>query len=124
MARHGAWPGQMFFMLQRMRWRSPRKTLRVRSPLNWQSPRQARREWQLSVDQFRWHAEEPRILWRISRAERLVADLRCFMNLLDCCAFTAWNFPAVLIARKVAPALAAGCSISCAPRLRCRASQC
>jgi succinate-semialdehyde dehydrogenase/glutarate-semialdehyde dehydrogenase len=30
-------------------------------------------------------------------------------------AFTAWNFPAVLIARKVAPALAAGCSIIVRP---------
>ena len=26
-------------------------------------------------------------------------------------AFTAWNFPAALVARKVAPALAAGCSM-------------
>jgi succinate-semialdehyde dehydrogenase/glutarate-semialdehyde dehydrogenase len=30
-------------------------------------------------------------------------------------AFTAWNFPAVLIARKVAPALAAGCSVIVRP---------
>ena len=30
-------------------------------------------------------------------------------------AFTAWNFPAALIARKVAPALAAGCSIIVRP---------
>ncbi|WP_445235331.1 aldehyde dehydrogenase family protein [Erwinia sp. MYb416] len=30
-------------------------------------------------------------------------------------AFTAWNFPVVLIARKVAPALAAGCSVVLRP---------
>lgn len=30
-------------------------------------------------------------------------------------AFTAWNFPVVLTARKIAPALAAGCSIVCRP---------
>ncbi len=30
-------------------------------------------------------------------------------------AFTAWNFPAVLIARKVAPALAAGCTVVVRP---------
>ena len=30
-------------------------------------------------------------------------------------AFTAWNFPLVLLARKIAPALAAGCAIICRP---------
>jgi succinate-semialdehyde dehydrogenase / glutarate-semialdehyde dehydrogenase len=30
-------------------------------------------------------------------------------------AFTAWNFPVVLQARKIAPALAAGCSVVCRP---------
>ena len=32
-----------------------------------------------------------------------------------CAAFTAWNFPAALVARKVAPALAAGCSVIVRP---------
>src|SRR5260221_14413477 len=30
-------------------------------------------------------------------------------------AFAAWNFPVALLARKVAPALAAGCSVICRP---------
>jgi succinate-semialdehyde dehydrogenase/glutarate-semialdehyde dehydrogenase len=30
-------------------------------------------------------------------------------------AFTAWNFPVVLVARKLAPALAAGCAVVLRP---------
>lgn len=78
---------------------------------------QSEREWGLSVDQFRWYAEEARRVYgrliesrvpggrfEVSREPVGVAA-----------AFTAWNFPAALIARKVAPALAAGCSIIVRP---------
>ncbi|MFX5594897.1 aldehyde dehydrogenase family protein, partial [Acinetobacter baumannii] len=32
-----------------------------------------------------------------------------------CAAITPWNFPAAMIARKIAPALAAGCTVVCKP---------
>jgi succinate-semialdehyde dehydrogenase / glutarate-semialdehyde dehydrogenase len=78
---------------------------------------QARREWQLSIDQFRWHAEEGR------RINGSIIESRAPGGRLEVhhepvgvvAAFTAWNFPAVLIARKAAPALAAGCSIIVRP---------
>jgi succinate-semialdehyde dehydrogenase / glutarate-semialdehyde dehydrogenase len=78
---------------------------------------QARREWQLSIDQFRWHAEEAR------RVNGSIIESRAPGGRLEVhhepvgvvAAFTAWNFPAVLIARKAAPALAAGCSIIVRP---------
>ncbi len=78
---------------------------------------QARREWQLSIDQFRWYAEEAR------RLTGSVIESRAPGGRMEVhheaigvvAAFTAWNFPAVLIARKVAPALAAGCSVIVRP---------
>jgi succinate-semialdehyde dehydrogenase / glutarate-semialdehyde dehydrogenase len=78
---------------------------------------QARREWQLSIDQFRWYAEEARRIVG-SVIESRVAGGRMEVHhepVGVVAAFTAWNFPAVLIARKVAPALAAGCSIIVRP---------
>src|SRR6266700_3717164 len=78
---------------------------------------QSEREWNLSIDQFRWFAEEARRIYgrvigsgvpngRFEVAHEPVGVAA---------AFTAWNFPAALIARKVAPALAAGCSIIVRP---------
>ncbi len=78
---------------------------------------QSGREWGLSVDQFRWFAEEARRIYgRI--VESRVPDGRFEVHhepVGIAAAFTAWNFPAALIARKVAPALAAGCSIIVRP---------
>jgi succinate-semialdehyde dehydrogenase / glutarate-semialdehyde dehydrogenase len=78
---------------------------------------QARREWSLSVDQFRWYAEEARRIYgRIIEARAPGGRLEVSHQPIGVvAAFTAWNFPAVLIARKVAPALAAGCSIIVRP---------
>ena len=78
---------------------------------------QAQREWGLSVDQFRWYAEEAR------RVYGRIIESRVPGGLFEvhhepvgiAAAFTAWNFPAALIARKVAPALAAGCSVIVRP---------
>jgi succinate-semialdehyde dehydrogenase/glutarate-semialdehyde dehydrogenase len=78
---------------------------------------QARREWGLSVDQFRWYAEEARRIYgRIveSRAPGGRIDVS-HEPVGVVAAFTAWNFPAVLIARKAAPALAAGCAVIVRP---------
>lgn len=91
-----------------------RMTLEVGKPLA-----QSRREIQLSADQFEWYAEETKRLYgrtvesqlpggRIEVTSRPVGVVA---------AFTAWNFPAVLLARKIAPALAAGCAIICRPSI-------
>lgn len=78
---------------------------------------QARREWELSVDQFIWYAEEARRIYgRI--VESRVPGGRCEIThepVGVVAAFTAWNFPVVLVARKLAPALAAGCTVVLRP---------
>ena len=78
---------------------------------------QGRREWALTADQFRWYAEEARRIYgRI--VESRVPGGRFEVShepVGVAAAFTAWNFPAALIARKLAPALAAGCSVILRP---------
>jgi succinate-semialdehyde dehydrogenase / glutarate-semialdehyde dehydrogenase len=78
---------------------------------------QARREWQLSIDQFRWYGEEARrMAGSIIESRAPGGRMEVHHEAIGVvAAFTAWNFPAVLIARKVAPALAAGCSIIVRP---------
>jgi succinate-semialdehyde dehydrogenase/glutarate-semialdehyde dehydrogenase len=78
---------------------------------------QARREWALSIDQFRWYAEEARrICGRIVESRAPGGRVEVSHEPVGIvAAFTAWNFPAVLIARKVAPALAAGCAVIVRP---------
>jgi len=78
---------------------------------------QAGREWALSVDQFRWYAEEARRIYgRIVESRAPGGRLEVSHEPVGVvAAFTAWNFPAALIARKVAPALAAGCTIIVRP---------
>jgi succinate-semialdehyde dehydrogenase/glutarate-semialdehyde dehydrogenase len=78
---------------------------------------QARREWALSIDQFRWYAEEARRIYgRIVESRAPGGRIEVSHEPIGIvAAFTAWNFPAVLIARKVAPALAAGCSVIVRP---------
>lgn len=78
---------------------------------------QSRREWALSVDQFRWYTEEARRIYgRIVESRAPGGRIEVLHEPVGVvAAFTAWNFPAVLIARKVAPALAAGCSVIVRP---------
>ena len=78
---------------------------------------QAGREWSLSVDQFRWYAEEARRIYgRIIESRAPGGRLEVMHRPVGvAAAFTAWNFPAVLVARKVAPALAAGCPVIVRP---------
>ncbi|MFC3704627.1 NAD-dependent succinate-semialdehyde dehydrogenase [Devosia honganensis] len=78
---------------------------------------QSGREWSLSVDQFRWFAEEARRIYgRIVESRVPGGRFEVLREPVGiAAAFTAWNFPAALIARKVAPALAAGCSIIVRP---------
>ncbi|MCG4261908.1 NAD-dependent succinate-semialdehyde dehydrogenase [Acetobacter senegalensis] len=78
---------------------------------------QSRREWGLSIDQFRWYAEEARRIYgRIIESRVPGGRFEVSHEPVGVvAAFTAWNFPASLLARKVAPALAAGCSVIARP---------
>ena len=78
---------------------------------------QAGREWGLSIDQFRWYAEEARRIYgRIIESRVPGGRFEIHHEPVGIvAAFTAWNFPAALIARKLAPALAAGCAIIIRP---------
>lgn len=78
---------------------------------------QAQREWGLSVDQFRWYAEEARRIYgRIVESRVPGGRFEVHHEPVGiAAAFTAWNFPAALIARKLAPALAAGCAVIVRP---------
>jgi succinate-semialdehyde dehydrogenase/glutarate-semialdehyde dehydrogenase len=78
---------------------------------------QAGREWVLACDQFRWFAEEARRIYGRIVDSRVPGGRfevsREAVGIVG--AFTAWNFPAALPARKLAPALAAGCSVVVRP---------
>ncbi len=78
---------------------------------------QAGREWVLACDQFRWHAEEARRIYGRIIDSRVPGGrfevTREPVGIVG--AFTAWNFPAALPARKLAPALAAGCPVVLRP---------
>jgi succinate-semialdehyde dehydrogenase/glutarate-semialdehyde dehydrogenase len=78
---------------------------------------QAQREWVLAIDQFRWYAEEARRIYGRIVASRVPGGrfevTREAVGVVG--AFTAWNFPASLPARKLAPALAAGCPVVLRP---------
>lgn len=78
---------------------------------------QAAREWGLSIDQFRWYAEEARRIYgRIVESRVPGGRFEIHHEPVGVvAAFTAWNFPAALLARKIAPALAAGCSVIARP---------
>jgi len=78
---------------------------------------QAIREWGLACDQFRWFAEEARRIYGRIVESRVPGGrfevTREPVGIVG--AFTAWNFPAALPARKLAPALAAGCPVVLRP---------
>ena len=78
---------------------------------------QGAREWALACEQFRWYAEEARRVYgRIVESRVPGGRFEVTREPLGiAAAFTAWNFPAALVARKVAPALAAGCSVIVRP---------
>lgn len=78
---------------------------------------QSGREWALACDQFRWYAEEARRIYGRTVESRVPGGrfeiTREPVGIVG--AFTAWNFPAALPARKLAPALAAGCPVVLRP---------
>lgn len=78
---------------------------------------QSGREWNLACDQFRWYAEEARRIYgRIVESRVPGGRFEVSREPVGVVgAFTAWNFPAALPARKLAPALAAGCPVVLRP---------
>ncbi len=87
-------------------------TLEVGKPIE-----QSRGEIGLAIDQFYWYAEETKRIYGQTIESRLPSGRMTvtYEPVGIVAAFTAWNFPAALPARKIAPALAAGCSIICRP---------
>jgi succinate-semialdehyde dehydrogenase / glutarate-semialdehyde dehydrogenase len=80
---------------------------------------EARAEVLATADQFDWYADEARRIYgRIvdghSREHRLLVMRQ---PVGPVAAFSPWNFPALLSGRKIAPALAAGCSLVVKPAI-------
>lgn len=78
---------------------------------------QARGEVGAAADQFDWYADEARRIYGHLLDGRQ-ADKRMIIRrepIGPVAAFTPWNFPSLLPARKLAPALAAGCSVVLKP---------
>lgn len=78
---------------------------------------QARGEAGAAADQFDWYADEARRIYgRLLDGRQ--PDQRTIIRrepIGPVAAFTPWNFPSLLPARKLAPALAAGCSVVLKP---------
>jgi succinate-semialdehyde dehydrogenase/glutarate-semialdehyde dehydrogenase len=89
-----------------------RLTLECGKPL-----REAKGEVQAAVECIDWFADEARRIYGDILPGRNAEQK--FLTLYEpvgvVAAFTAWNFPVVLQARKIAPALAAGCTVVCRP---------
>ncbi len=78
---------------------------------------QARGEVNDAADQFEWYAGEAQRIYGQTIEGRL-PEVRMQVRLEPVgivAAFSAWNFPALLPSRKIAPALAAGCSVIVKP---------
>lgn len=78
---------------------------------------EAKGELAAAADQFDWYADEARRIYGRtidghSRQHRLLVMRQ---PIGPVAAFVPWNFPALLAARKIAPAIAAGCSIIVKP---------
>ena len=70
-------------------------------------------EVRMAIEQFEWYAEETkRIDGKIMESRQPNAKVMIQHEPVGVvAAFTSWNFPVVLAARKIAPAIAAGCSV-------------
>ena len=70
-----------------------------------------------SADIFEWNAEETKRIYGQTVQSRF-KDTRVIINYEPVgvvAAFSPWNFPLILAARKISTALAAGCSVICKP---------
>lgn len=78
---------------------------------------EARGETGAAAEQFEWYAEEAKRIYG-QTIEARESDVRMAVRYEPVgvvAAFTAWNFPALLPARKIAAALAAGCTVVVKP---------
>jgi succinate-semialdehyde dehydrogenase/glutarate-semialdehyde dehydrogenase len=78
---------------------------------------EAKGEWSATADQFEWYSEETKRIYG-QTIEGRQPDVRLsviYQPVGVVAAFSAWNFPALLPARKIAAALAAGCAIILKP---------
>lgn len=78
---------------------------------------EAKGEFNAAIDQFDWYADEARRIFGHSLGGR-EAGVRLdvvYQPIGPVAAFSAWNFPALLPARKIAAAMAAGCTIIIKP---------
>lgn len=78
---------------------------------------EARSETLAAADQFEWYAEEAKRIYGQTIPGRSEDDRLSviYQPVGPCLALSAWNFPALLPARKIAAALGAGCSIIARP---------
>jgi len=78
---------------------------------------EARGEVLAAADQFDWYADEARRIYgrTVDAHSTSVRILVLRQPIGPVAAFTPWNFPALLPARKLAPAVAAGCSVILKP---------
>ena len=74
---------------------------------------EAKAEVLAAADQFDWYADEARRLYgRTVEGHSRTNRISVYKSAVGpVAAFVAWNFPVLLAARKLAPALAAGCSV-------------
>jgi succinate-semialdehyde dehydrogenase / glutarate-semialdehyde dehydrogenase len=85
---------------------------------------EARGEWGATADQFEWYAEETKRIYGQTIEGRDPASRLSviFQPVGVVAAFSAWNFPALLPARKIAAALGAGCAVIVKPASEAPAS--
>lgn len=78
---------------------------------------EARGETNAAADQFEWYAEEARRVYGQTIPGRNAHQRMSviYQPVGVCLSLSAWNFPALLPARKIAAALAAGCSVIARP---------
>ncbi len=78
---------------------------------------ESRGETQAAADQFEWYAEEAKRVYGQTIPGRTPEQRMSviYQPIGVCLSLSAWNFPALLPARKIAAALAAGCSIVARP---------
>jgi len=78
---------------------------------------EAHGETNTAIEQFDWYADEARRIYghTLNGREAQVKLQVRYQPVGPVAAFTSWNFPALLPARKIAPALAAGCPIIVKP---------
>jgi len=78
---------------------------------------ESRAEWTAAIEIIEWYAEEARRLYGRTIPARTAQVVQVVQQqaLGPVAAFTPWNFPALTPARKIAGALAAGCSLTIKP---------